>query len=355
MIVLYVSGHGYGHATREAAVVAALRGLRPDLAIEVRTHAPAWIFTEHSPGVRVIRGGFDPGMTQKDALDVDLPASLRAHQELGARWDVLVAEEAGALRANRTRLVAGDITPLAFAAAAAAGVPSVGLGNFCWDWILSEYVAAEPSWRPIVERYAQAYATAEAAYRFPMHGDFPSFKKIIEVPLVSRLATVHANWRDARGFASAKPLVLVAFGGFGVELSFDAGDDLDEFRFAGFGTKPAGLRAGWTRLRAGTSTDQLAAMAGCDIVLCKPGYGMFSEATAHGKRVVYVPRQGFREIGPLVDAIRARGACAELTREDLLAGRWKAALDAARQTEAPAPVPAGGAEVVARALLERLS
>jgi hypothetical protein len=355
VLVLYVSGHGYGHATREAAIVAALKELRPGLPLEVRTHAPAWIFAESSPAVAVSRGGADPGMTQEDALDVDLPATLRAHRELGARWDELVAEEAGWLAANRARLVVGDIPPLAFAAAAAAGVPSVGVSNFCWDWILEEYEADAPAWRPVRERYAEAYRSAEAVYRLPMHGEFPSFRKVVDVPLVSRVAKAEPDWKKARGIAGAKPLVLVAFGGFGVELSFAAGDDLSEFHFCGFGAKPKGLRAEWLRLRAETSSDQLAAMAVCDIVLCKPGYGMFSEAMAHGKRVVYVPREGYREMGPLVAGLKERGASAPLPREDFLAGRWKGALARARAAASPRPAPAEGAGVVARALLERLS
>jgi L-arabinokinase len=350
MVVLYVSGHGYGHATRAAALVEALRARRPDLPVEARTHAPAWIFTEHSHGARVSRGCPDPGMAQKDALDLDLAASLRVHQELGARWDALVADEAGWLTANRAGLVVGDIPPLAFAAAAAAGLPSIGVSNFSWDWILQEYAPGEPAWAPIVARYAAAYARAELVYRLPMHGDFPSFKKVVDVPLVSRMGTARTNWRRY-----GKPVVLVAFGGFGIELNFGAGEDLSEFHFCGFGTKPKQLRADWTRLRAETSADQLDAMAGCDIVLCKPGYGMFSEAMAHGKRVVYVPRDGFREIAPLVAGLEARGACAALAREDFLGGRWKEALERARTMAAPAPIPAAGAGVVAGALLERLS
>ena len=42
----------------------------------------------------------------------------------------------------------GDIPPLAFAAAAAAGVPAIALCNFTWDWIYGAYplqLAAAPS------------------------------------------------------------------------------------------------------------------------------------------------------------------------------------------------------------------
>jgi len=44
-LVFYVSGHGYGHATRSVALIAALRRMSPDpLRIHVRSGAPRWIF-----------------------------------------------------------------------------------------------------------------------------------------------------------------------------------------------------------------------------------------------------------------------------------------------------------------------
>src|SRR2546423_15703426 len=43
-IILYVSGHGFGHAVRCAMLCRALLAATPGLTIGVRTTAPAWIF-----------------------------------------------------------------------------------------------------------------------------------------------------------------------------------------------------------------------------------------------------------------------------------------------------------------------
>jgi len=355
-LILYVTGHGYGHATRQSALARALLDGDPELDLEIRTEAPAWLLRESCPGVPVSAGGADLGLVQRDAFDADLGASLAVQRRLDADWPRLVAEEAAWLRRRGARLVVSDIAPLAFDAAAAAGVPSIGVSNFAWDWIFEPYEEQDPRWGPARRRCAAAYGKAELAYRLPMHGDFPSFRRVLDAPLLSRVRRLDAAaWRRSRGLPERAPLVLAAFGGYGAgDFSFKAADDLSAFAFAGFGPKPAGLDAPWLALRSSTSADQLDAMAACDVVLTKPGYGMFSEALAHGKRVVYVPREGFRETDRLVESLERRGACAALPRRELAAGRWRAALDAVLAGEPPAAVPAEGAAWLAGRLLSRL-
>ncbi len=57
------------------------------------------------------------------------------HEDFNARADA----EAEVLRQLQATLVVADIPPLACAAADRAGVPSVVLGNFTWDWIYAAY------------------------------------------------------------------------------------------------------------------------------------------------------------------------------------------------------------------------
>ena len=42
--VFYISGHGFGHASRQTEIISALRAIRPNLRIVVRTSAPRWLF-----------------------------------------------------------------------------------------------------------------------------------------------------------------------------------------------------------------------------------------------------------------------------------------------------------------------
>ena len=348
MLAFYVTGHGFGHATRAAALARALKEAQPSLDLEIRTEAPEWIFKEQRADLAFSRGGADCGMVQKDAVDLDLEKSLARQMVLDADWPALIAVEKAWLKSRGARLVIGDIAPLAFAAARAAGLPSLAVSNFSWDWIFEPYAEADARWRPSLERCRDAYGAAEAVLRLPLHGEFPAFKNVEDVPLLCRLGR-------RRDFGQrGRPLVLIAFGGFGLDLArLTAEEDLSAYLFAGFEKKPEGLRADWVTLRSGTSEDQLDAMASCGVVLGKPGYGMISEAFAHGKRMLYLARTGFREIGPLTAGLRERGACAELSRADFEAGRWGRALAGLLAQPSPRPIPAAGAAALASRILAR--
>ena len=43
-IVFSISGHGFGHASRQIEIINALGACAPDLCIAVRTSAPRWLF-----------------------------------------------------------------------------------------------------------------------------------------------------------------------------------------------------------------------------------------------------------------------------------------------------------------------
>ncbi|HVE12925.1 MAG TPA: glycosyl transferase, partial [Elusimicrobiota bacterium] len=156
--IFHVSGHGFGHATRMAALAAELRRLSPGLRVTVRSDAPAHLFTREDPAIEVEAAALDPGVRQLDGLRADWPATLAAHEAFLAGWDAAAEREAVRLRELRAALLVGDIPPLAFEAAARAGVPSAGVSNFSWDWILADAAGGEPRWAPILARYRAAYA-----------------------------------------------------------------------------------------------------------------------------------------------------------------------------------------------------
>ncbi|MBP1604413.1 MAG: hypothetical protein H6Q09_1585, partial [Acidobacteria bacterium] len=43
-LVFFISGHGFGHASRDIEVINAVRALAPDARVIVRTAASRWLF-----------------------------------------------------------------------------------------------------------------------------------------------------------------------------------------------------------------------------------------------------------------------------------------------------------------------
>jgi L-arabinokinase len=342
------------------ALLRALRERAPALRVVVRSAAPAWIFSERDPRIRCEPADLDPGVVQPTGLDVDLPATLAAHERLLAHWDAAVADEADWLRAAAPALVVGDVPPLAFAAAARAGVPALAVANFSWDWIFAEWAAGDARFAPVAARYREAYAGAAGAFRLPFHGDFGAFRRVVDVPLlVNHSARSRAACRAALGVAPTDPrrLVLVSFGGFGSgHFAGARGEDLAGYLFVGLEPgAPRDFPGEWIVLRRPAPVAHEDLMQACDAVLGKAGFGTVAEALVHRTRFLYLPRANFPEVPILEAALERLGCAAPMPRSDFESGRWRPHLDALFDRPPPPPPPrSDAAPLLATRLLPAL-
>ena len=71
--VFYISGHGFGHASRDIELILALKAQRPDARIVVRSSVAARVFTPLAglDAVDVQPVEADTGITQIDSLTID--------------------------------------------------------------------------------------------------------------------------------------------------------------------------------------------------------------------------------------------------------------------------------------------
>jgi L-arabinokinase len=93
----------------------------------------------------------------------------------------------------------------------------------------------------------------------------------------------------------------------------------------------------------------------CDVVVTKPGYGIISESLANGAAVVFTSRGRFAEYPVIVDAMPRFLRCSYVDHEDLFAGRWLRALEAAVTAPEPPEHPAtNGADVIADMIAARI-
>ena len=219
-IVFYVSGHGFGHASRAIEVIHALLRARPEAHIVVKTAVPRRLFarTLHEQ-CELVELQCDAGMVQIDSLNIDTAASIRQAVEFQTRVPALIATEAAYLRESGARVAIGDIPPLAAAAAHAAGIPSVAIGNFTWDWIYESY--RDQAAFGLAREIRALYRHATIALRLPMAGGFAGLESITrDIPFIARSSRrTRDDVRGALGLpprAAGKPLVLVSFGGYGV-------------------------------------------------------------------------------------------------------------------------------------------
>lgn len=364
-IVFYVSGHGFGHASRDIELSNTLVRRRADLAIRVRTSAPAWLFEVAAAGdTNVVPFEADTGVAQVDSLRIDEAATVERAATFYRDFDRRAQREAAWLRDSGASLVLGDIPPIAFAAASAAGLRSIALGNFTWDWIYNAYDAFAREAPHVVPAIRRANRLATIALRLPLHGGFDGMN-VRDIPLIARRSERDPREvRSALGIPADRRAVLASFGGYGAALPVEhvaAGGRLTivETRLGhvnpGDRVTHGGrlVRFGEHELydRGFRYEDLVAAV---DVVVTKPGYGIVSECAANGTALLYTSRGRFVEYDVFVAEMPRVLRCRYLPQDDLLSGRWHEAIEALlAQPAVPAP-RVDGAAVAAAAILNLL-
>lgn len=360
MIVCYVSGHGFGHATRAAELLRALREADPRLQLSIVTAAPEWLFRAAIPGEFSYRQvATDVGLGQRDALAIDLPATLAAWRAWQAGRAAWIEAEARFLVASGASLVIADVPPRAFAAAERAGVPAFGLANFTWDWIYRHYAATEPAFEALADACAADYASAVALLELPFTCDNRAFARREPIPLIARRPGVTGEEARRRFGLGPGPTALLSFGGVGLD-GFDprglaAMADVQFLTGGQWPDLPKNVRS-IPRVELDASGCGYAGLvAASDVVVTKPGYGIVSDAIAAGSRLLYTDRGDFPEYPVLVAEMGKWLTCAHVPSGQLRAGEIEAPLRALLARPVLPPPPLDGARVAAGRLLGALA
>ncbi|MBL8057993.1 MAG: hypothetical protein JNK29_14910, partial [Anaerolineales bacterium] len=161
-LAYFVTPHGFGHAARAAAVMAAVHARRPEARFHIFTTAPEWFFRESLRGPFTYQAVLtDIGVAQTSPLHADLADTARRLDELLPLRADLVAGLAAQVRGLGCQMVLCDVAALGIAVARAAGLPSVLIENFTWDWIYAGYFAEAPARRAYAAAFAAVYAQAD--------------------------------------------------------------------------------------------------------------------------------------------------------------------------------------------------
>ena len=362
VIVFYISGHAFGHASRCIEVINAVIAADPAAEVVVRTSAARWLFDVTVRGrIEFHERMCDTGVVQRDSLHLDEARTIEAASGFMAELEPMAEAEAGFLRHRGATLVVGDIPPLAFRAAHLAGLPAVAIGNFTWDWIYDGYRDALAGHPDLVPGIRRAYRHATLALRLPMWGGFDQWRSpIADLPFVARHSAREAGEvREMLGVPKEHLLALASFGGLGI-----TGLPLEPLaRLRGWsvvttahaldavGPVPAGVRVleDAAVYQRGLRYEDLVRAA--DAVVTKPGYGIIAECIANDTAILYTDRGRFAEYDVLVDAMPRYLRARFMSRDDLFLGRWQDHLDAVIAGPAPPTPPRTDGALVAASYL----
>lgn len=339
-IIVYVSGHGYGHSVRTAEIVRLLAERVPECEVRIRGGLPSDVLRAMFPGAHDCHCvHLDPGIVERDGvLAIDAEACVIRLREFRLRSQAIVDDETAYVRRQRPSLLLADIPYLAGAIAESAGVPCIGIANFTWDWIYEPFLANRPQAAPWLAEMRRDYARMSLLLRLPFHHPAPQFPKLIDVPLVARhpsrpardvLAELRVDPRDAR------TRVLIAMRvGLPVEVLAAMARQAGDFLFFSASPLPPGLPENLRHILPRLQQRFTDVLGACDVAVGKLGYGLVAECIACGTSLLFPPRSGFREDELLRPATQRFLTAAELPRDDYLSGCWLEHLRLLRQRPA---------------------
>ena len=335
-VAYFISPHGYGHAARAAAVMAALHELDPTVYFEIFTQVPAWFFQDS------LRRPFgyhalltDIGLAQTTPLVEDLTETLK---RLGSflPFDTTHIEDVARLvNQLECRLVLCDIAPMGIAVAKAAGIPSVLIENFTWDWIYAGYVQDETGLSRYVTYLSELFAAAD--YHIQTEPVCrPRDADLTTSPISRKVKTPIAQTRRQLGIPPQAKLVMITMGGipwhyrFLEQLAHPTGvyflvPGADEQIQAGHHAFPG--TGGLVLLPHHSDYFHPDLVNASDAVIGKAGYSTLAEVYQAGVPFGYVARPRFRESQVLAGYIEQHMHGLPVAEKDFQNGNWLASVE----------------------------
>jgi hypothetical protein len=340
-IAYFVSPHGFGHASRASAVMAAIHQLRPTIHFEIFTRVPHWFFQDSLPG----SFGYHPlltdiGLAQKTSLVEDLPETLRQLDRFLPFDAAQIREIAGQVKQLGCQLLVCDIAPMGIAVARQASIPSVLVENFTWDWIYEGYVGDAPDLSRHIAYLSEWFDAADYHVQTaPVCRPGPV--DLTTSPVSRRVRNSSQQIRQQLGLPDKSKVVMITMGGIPWRYEFlEQLPDQDDIYFiipgAEHQTKLPDSPASVDIPRPGASGMVLLPhhsgyfhpdlVNASDAVIGKAGYSTVAEVYYAGVPFGYVGRPRFRETETLATFIEQQMQGLPLTERQFQSGAWLSSL-----------------------------
>jgi len=316
-ICVYTSDYGYGHASRDIALIRRILQ-DTDARVCVRAGTAASFMEQSLPGVRVFSGRNDIGVRMAEkTTSVDPEATEEMLTAWTGSWDSYVRAETAFCREQEIDLIVSDIAPQPFLVAKNLDVPGVALSNFSWHQIYHSLFGKTEA----TEEIREAYGCAEGALVLPLHEDMDVFREQWETGLLSREITrSRAEMRKRFGLSESDILVYLG-SGWSMDVSLTA--CMKRLRKMGIKCLVSSNQSSEDAISIpATDTETQDYIAMCDLVVTKPGYSTVSEAIQAGVPMLLYRREGFAEDDAIIDPVEKNGIGKAISYDDLCDGAW---------------------------------
>jgi hypothetical protein len=355
-----ITNHGFGHAARTAALVGEIQRRLPTVRAIVTTTAPRWLIASYLPLDFVYRPySYDVGVIQVDSLQMNLPATLAAWQKIRDTETEIVTNEARFLREQGVQLVLADVPPLAGAIAHQANVPCWAATNFGWDFIYRHWGS---DFTDLSNWISQGYGQCDRLFRLPFSESLAPFPHIEDVGLTGgKPKWTEAELRHQLNFDHPKErTALLVFGGLGLQaIPYQTVAQFPDWQFFTFDRAAPPL----PNLRnipdptgeQGRPYRPVDLFPLCGLVISKPGYTTYAEATIADLPVATIPRSGFAESAIIQAGLQDSSWHQIIESADFFAGNWDFLEKPILPPRQGSPLAKDGTESIAQAVVDYLA
>lgn len=327
-IAYLISPHGFGHAARAAAVMNALAVREHEVHFHIFTRVPRWFFAESLQAAFTYHTCLtDIGLVQNNALEENLPQTLQRLEKFFPFNQSLIADLSHLITRHKCRAVLCDIAPLGIAVARAAGVPSILVENFTWDWIYAGYTRDDARFQEYVTYLRGVFRSAD--YHIQTEPICARRACDLVTPPVAREPRTSARTIRARlGIPPRARVVLITMGGIPQQHAFlDRLMQMPRVYFVVPGHTRAERRNNVILLPHRSAFYHPDLVHASDVVIGKAGYSTVAEAYRAGIPFGFVSRAKFREARTMARFIKTQMHGIEIAPDEFASGRWLARLD----------------------------
>jgi hypothetical protein len=315
-VVASISAHGRGHMAITAPVLESLYAELPECCLSVWSGLPEETLRGriHCP-FDVVEDPLDFGLRMNPDLTVDVERTVNDYADLHRLWDEHLDRRAERLRSSDCGLLLSNISFLNVAAAARAGIPVIAFSPLNWADLYRNYAPPTKASTAVFEKMVSAYNCCDTFLAprpcMPMHW----VQNLEVIPPVAQIGHDHGTLiRKRFGLGEETRLLLLALGGREAELTPGDLPELEDVRWLVDGSCGLHRRDILHPNETGLMFPDL--LASSDVLVCKPGYGAFTEAACLGKPVVYIRRPDWPEEVHLIEWLEKQVPCREARRND---------------------------------------
>lgn len=316
-----ITAHGFGHAARALAVMEALSKLA-EIKLTIISQVPEWfIRSSYSGPYSLFPLQTDVGLVQQGPLEQDIQATVSALSDFYPLQDATLLSLSTAI--EECSMLVCDISPAGILAARTAGVPSVLIENFTWDWIYEGYRDQFQKLEPFITYLSDVNAMAD--YRIQtMPVCEPVECDLTVEPVARAFRKDRDQVRRTLRVEEDVRMVLISMGGIGMK-----NPPLEKMREC----------MGTTFVLSGYTGENVFSpniiyvdednelfhpdlVAASDAVIGKVGYSTLAEVYHAGVPFGFVSRHDFRESAPLASFIKKEMSGLEIDQQSFRQGRW---------------------------------